>query len=102
MTVPLLLLSGFFASADNFAPYLIPFKYLSMFKYGYQTLIHNEFIDSSPLTCLQSTPDMCSPMASRFTFLEPYYICFIAVASLVVFFNAIALFILWKTAKIKV
>ena len=56
--IPLLLLSGWFASASNFAPYLIPFKYLSLFKYGYQILNDIEFGgDASTNNCFNQTAD---------------------------------------------
>ena len=102
LTIPLLLLSGFFANANNFAPYLIPFKYLSMFKYGFQTLIHNEFQMLSPLNCQNLAPDMCTPMATRFTFLEPYYLDFVLITALIIFFKMISFIMLYKFAKIKV
>jgi ABC-type glutathione transport system ATPase component/ABC-type multidrug transport system permease subunit len=102
LTIPLLLLSGFFANANNFAPYLIPFKYLSMFKYGFQTLIHNEFQMLSPLNCQNLAPDMCTPMATRFTFLEPFYLDFVLITALIIFFKTISFILLYKFAKIKV
>lgn len=39
LTVPLLVLSGFFTDYSNYAPYLIPFYYISPFRYGYETFV---------------------------------------------------------------
>ena len=102
LTIPLLILSGFFANADNFAPYLIPIKYLSFFKYGFQTVVHNEFSDLQPLNCQNLSGDTCSPMANRFTFLEPFYVTLILIAALSVFFNICSFLMLYFFAKIRV
>jgi hypothetical protein len=102
MIVPLLLLSGFFADSDNFAPYLIPFKYLSAFKYGFQVLTHIEFSDLPPFNCQNLNPNICSPLQNRFTFLEPFYVSLIAIGCLIVLFKSLAFIIIYYCAKIKV
>lgn len=98
----MLLLSGFFANADNFAPYLIPFKYLSLFKYGFQIFTHIEFSGLSPLNCLNLDPELCTPLATRFTYLEPYYLSIILIGVLIVVFKALGFLFLYLFAKIKV
>ena len=53
-----MMLSGFFSNADNFVPYLIPFKYFSLFKWGYQLFVYNEFDENSILYC-NNPPNEC-------------------------------------------
>ena len=41
LIIPFMLFAGFFVSADNIHWYLKEFEYLSIFKYGYESLMHN-------------------------------------------------------------
>lgn len=43
LIIPFMLFAGFFVSSDNIPIYLKEFEYLSIFKYGYQALLHNQF-----------------------------------------------------------
>lgn len=43
LIIPFMLFAGFFVSADNIHWYLKEFEYLSIFKYGYESLMHNQF-----------------------------------------------------------
>lgn len=102
VSIPLLLLSGFFAAADNFAPYLIPFKYLSSYKYSYQILTHIEYTNLSPFNCFNLAPDLCSPVALRFTFDEPFYASWIGMVLLLIALRVVAFLCMYFLAKIKV
>ncbi len=95
-------MSGFFANADNFAPYLIPFKYISFYKYAFQLLINNEFSDIQPFYCFNNSPQNCTPLANRFTFFEAYYQSFIAFVAVIIFFNIVAFYFIYKFAKFRV
>ena len=103
-SIPLLLLSGFFATSDNYAPYLKPFEYISVFKYAYQILTNIEFIEIQPLNCMNvgsTNPIVCDPLKQRFTFLEPMYLSIILICVLIVFFNIIAFIIIYFKSRIK-
>ena len=97
-----MLLSGWFATADNFAPYLIPLKYISYFKYCFQILVGIEFNNSPPLNCFNYNPSACQPLSNRFQFLEPFYVSIIAMAALIFFFKMWALLFIYMFAKVKV
>lgn len=43
LIVPFMLFAGFFVSSSNIPWYLKEFEYLSIIKYGYQSLMHNQF-----------------------------------------------------------
>lgn len=43
--LPFMLVGGFFVNQNNFVNVLLPFEYLSLFKYGYQVLTINEYRD---------------------------------------------------------
>ena len=45
LIIPFMLFAGFFVSSDNIPWYLKEFEYLSIFKYGYQALMRNQFDD---------------------------------------------------------
>jgi hypothetical protein len=100
ISVPLLLLSGFFANEDNFAPYLIPFKYLSVFKYTYQSLIHIEFTYIQPFNCFNTM--QCVNYIQENTFVEPFYVSVIAIFALYFLFKILSFIFLYYFNKIKV
>jgi ABC-type multidrug transport system ATPase subunit/ABC-type multidrug transport system permease subunit len=102
LMIPMLLLSGFFANADNYAPYLIPFKYLSPFKYAYQTAISLEFNNLQPLNCMNSNPNLCDPLPNQFFFLEPFWLSIVLLSAIIVFFKFWGFIFLYKFGKIKV
>lgn len=43
LIIPFMLFAGFFVSSSKIPVYLKEFEYLSIFKYGYQALMHNNF-----------------------------------------------------------
>jgi len=45
LVVPLMLLSGFFSNQADMLPVLVPFKYVSPFKWGFQVYALNEYRD---------------------------------------------------------
>lgn len=45
LIIPFMLFAGFFVNQDNIPVWLIEFQYLSIFKYGYQALMLNEYQD---------------------------------------------------------
>jgi hypothetical protein len=100
--IPLMLLSGFFANSDSYAPYLIPFKYLSPFKYAYQTLVSLEFEQLQPLNCFYSNTITCAPLKSQFNFLESFSLSLILISALIIFYKFWGFIFLYKFAKIKV
>lgn len=51
LIIPFMLFAGFFVSSENIGWYLKEFEYLSIFKWGYQALMYNQFqwyIDGGP------------------------------------------------------
>lgn len=103
LSVPLFLLSGFFADATTYAPYLKPFEYLSAFKYTFQALVQLVFSDIAPTNCQNINPSICAPNANpAFSFLEQFYHNLIALGALCIFFNILGFLALYYFAKIKV
>lgn len=93
------MISGFFAVEDNYAPYLIPFKYLSLFKWAFQILILNEFTDATPLTC-SNFPDKCD-LLKDLGLDESINTAYAASSAVGIFFSIIAFLILYFFVKIK-
>lgn len=82
--IPLMLLSGFYVNQDNMLPVLIPFQYISLFKFGYQVFTQNEY-DDLDLDCHPK----CDPMKT-YGFNETMGEGIIATAALGVGFYLIA------------
>ena len=101
ISIPLLLLSGFFANASNFAPYLIPFEYLSIYKYAFQSLIHNEFANIQPFYCFNSGNPLCFQYIVQNAFREPFYISLIGIGCLYVLFKILAFIFIFYFNKVK-
>merc|ERR1719362_2090388 len=45
LIIPFMLFAGFFVSSSNIPVFLKIFEYLSIFKYGYESLMRNQFDD---------------------------------------------------------
>lgn len=50
LIIPFMLFAGFFVAASQIKWYLKEFEYLSIFKYSYQALMHNQFDELCPST----------------------------------------------------
>lgn len=98
----MILLSGFFANSDNYAPYLIPLEYISAYKYAFQTLIQVEFRDMQPLYGFNINPAIFSPMATRFIFSPSFGISILCLILIIISFSFIGFIFLYFFAKIKV
>jgi len=62
LIIPFMLFAGFFVNQDQIPNYLIEFQYLSIFKYGYQALMLNEYYDLD-LACMHlSGFEKCDPL----------------------------------------
>jgi len=51
LIIPFMLFAGFFVSASSIPWFLKEFEYLSIFKYGYQALLLNQFTDNINFPC---------------------------------------------------
>ncbi len=94
-SIPLLLLSGFYAAAENFLPYMIPLKYISLFKYAFQVLVEMEFTNAQALDCSNNIDFPCNPLKDQYNFLEPFWVSMICVVALIFGFRLLA-FIFFK------
>jgi len=52
LVIPFALFSGFFLNSNQIPDYLMPIEYLSLFKYGYQSLFLNEY-EGIRLSCME-------------------------------------------------
>jgi len=53
LIIPFMLFAGFFVSTTSIPWFLKEFEYLSIFKYGYQALMQNQFVDNSNFPCAE-------------------------------------------------
>ena len=95
----MLIVSGFFAKENTYAKYLIPIKYISLFKWVFQILIMNEFKDGSPLTC-SNYPDKCDLLADL-NFKESMAVSYACTAATTIGFGLVAYILLHHLAKIR-
>jgi ABC-type multidrug transport system permease subunit len=51
LIIPFMLFAGFFVASSSIPYFLREFEYLSIFKYGYQALMRNEFNNNSRFPC---------------------------------------------------
>lgn len=62
LIIPFMLFAGFFVSSSKIPVWLKEFEYLSIFKYGYQALLRNQFQDIVDTGDCSSWPCICSPI----------------------------------------
>ena len=53
LIIPFMLFAGFFVNQNNIPWFLKEFQYLSIFKYGFQALVWNEYTDLK-LACMDA------------------------------------------------
>ncbi len=53
--IPLMLVGGFFSNLNNVPKLFYPLEYISMFKYGYQAYIQNNYHYDNPTECVDGT-----------------------------------------------
>ena len=53
LIIPFMLFAGFFVNQKNIPWFLMEFQYLSIFKYGFQALVWNEY-EGLELACMTS------------------------------------------------
>lgn len=51
LIVPFMLFAGFFVATSSIPVWLREFEYISIYKYGYQALMQNEFTDNAAFGC---------------------------------------------------
>lgn len=93
------MVSGFFASEDTYAPYLIPLKYISLYKYAFQLVLYNEFKNGNPMTC-SNFPDKCD-LLEELDFSESFGISYLCAVAVTIAFGIISFILLYKLVKIK-
>ena len=91
--LPLMLVCGFFVSTDQMVPVMKPFEYISVFKYGLQAGVINEY-DGLYLTCRPSW-DPVNDMKIK----ESLGVNFIATIWLALGFFLISFAILWLRTR---
>lgn len=57
LIVPFMLFAGFFVATSSIPVWLREFEYISIYKYGYQALMQNEFTNNSAFLCAAQTTD---------------------------------------------
>lgn len=99
LIIPFMLFAGFFVNQNNIPWFLKEFEYLSIFKYGFQALVLNEFQDLQ-LKCMTETNfgDKCNPLGEM-DFREDLPTSILALVAMYVGCNFIALLIMMSLSK---
>ena len=92
LVIPLMLFSGAFSNQDNVPDFLIPMEYTSMFKYGYQAYILNEFQNITIDCPYRNPPD-------EYNIQESLKVSIMAIAALGVFWMIVSYLILLFVAR---
>jgi ATP-binding cassette, subfamily G (WHITE), eye pigment precursor transporter len=94
LIVPLMLMSGFFRNLNSLPWFLFPFKSISIFRYGYQAAMYNEFQDSS------FSPDL-NPLAHSAFWPDSYELNLAAIVALGLATTFVSYVVLLATATPK-
>ena len=99
LIIPFMLFAGFFVNQNNIPWFLKEFEYLSIFKYGFQALVLNEFTDLD-LECMHTDKFglSCAPL-KEMDFREDLPTSIAALAAMYVGCNFIALMIMMSLSK---
>lgn len=102
LIIPFMLFAGFFVNQNNIPIWLIEFQYLSIFKYGYQALMLNEFeyFKHDPnYKCRDETPPTCVNPLDTFASPENLQVSCIALVALFVGFYLLSLLVMKLLSK---
>jgi len=99
LIIPFMLFAGFFVNQNNIPWFLKEFQYLSIFKYGFQALVWNEYTDLK-LACMDATEfgQKCNPLGEM-DFPEDLNTSIWALVAMYVGCNFIALLIMLSLSK---
>jgi hypothetical protein len=99
LIIPFMLFAGFFVNQKNIPWFLMEFQYLSIFKYGFQALVWNEYLDLD-LACMHDTSfgKQCNPL-DEMAFPESMWTSIWALVAMYVGCNFIALLIMISLSK---
>lgn len=102
ISIPLLLMSGFFAYENSFAPYMIPLEYLSYFKWSFQVLVYLEYKDIQPFYCVFNLQTPCDDvLGSFYRFKEDFWVSFSCLIGIIFALNFFAYMIFFIKSKLK-
>lgn len=73
LIIPFMLFAGFFVNQNNIPVFLRPFEYISLFKYGYQVFMYNEY-DGLDVGCGGAQRDPIKEMNFKQSKFESIYI----------------------------
>lgn len=90
LIIPLMLVSGFFVSLDQVPKFFYWLEYLSMFKYGYQGMITNQY--SHPVDCGDGI--YCDLLETKFKFPDAQWLNYFLLAFIGILFRVFAYFAL--------
>ena len=90
LIIPLMLVSGFFVSLDQVPKFFYWLEYLSMFKYGYQGMITNQY--NHPVDCGNGV--YCDLLTTKFNFPDAQWLNYFLLAFIGLIFRVIAYFAL--------
>jgi len=99
LVIPFLATAGFFVNQDNIAPYFYPIEYLSIFKWGFQASVLNEYQGKTLSDCPE-TDSRCRPLET-FNYTESLEVCVILLIAIAIFMRIIAFFGLVKISTPK-
>ena len=101
LVIPMMLVSGFFVSLNQVPKFFYWLEYLSMFKYGYQAMVTNQY--NHPIDCGDGV--YCDILETKFKFPEVNWVNYFLLFIIGLIFRVIAYYMLdWisnpKTVKI--
>ena len=96
--IPFMLFSGFFVNQSNIPIFLKPFQYISLFKYGMQALMINEY-DGLELDCAKpGVTDPCTPLED-YDSPEGLWLSIGLIYAVGFMFYSLAFLVLWLLSK---
>lgn len=95
------MLSGFEVSSENYAPFLKPLEYISVFRYIFRIFITNEFTEVQPLNCMNNLDLPCDPLNKNYNFKENLWIWCLSLSLIFIFFTILGFIFMHKRSKMK-
>lgn len=99
LIIPLLLVGGFFAPLNQVHDFYRIFEYISMFKYGYQSLVESQFVDG--FLYINGKTISTITLESEFDFEEPYWLSVMLMFVIGIALRGLSLLFMWYISNPK-
>jgi hypothetical protein len=98
LIIPFLLVGGFFVPLETVFPIYYPFEYLSMFRYGFESVVYSQY-QNNPISF---NGELKYPIGTQYNFQIPFWLELVLMAVIGAVIRFFALLVMFKISNPKI